>query len=90
MYPRQFEFLNIIGHIRVHLTRQIDKASFRVGIDACGHLVERHFQRIGKRFPAVIQRDATCIMQLFRIGPDRFNGYAHRQRTTRTVSDQTA
>ena len=34
MNAGQLQFLNVISHIRVHLTGKIDKAPFRVGVNA--------------------------------------------------------
>src|SRR5690606_23162864 len=78
---RQLQLTNVVRHIRVDLTRQIDKTPFWIGVDAGSELIQRHFQGIRERLPAVIKRNATRIVQLFRIGPDGFNRYAHGQWT---------
>ena len=90
MNTRQLQFANVVRHVRVNLTRQIDKTSFRVRVNAGSQLIQRHFQRIREGFPAVIKGNATGVVQLFRIGPDRFHRHAHRQRTTGAVGDHPA
>ena len=42
---RQLQFLDVVSHVRVYLTRQIDEAPFRVGVNAGSQLVEREIQR---------------------------------------------
>ena len=85
MNARQLEFADVIGHIRVNLTRQIDKTHPRIGIDTRCQLIQRHIQRIGQRLPAVVERHAAGFMQLFRVSPDGFYRYAHRQRAAGTI-----
>ncbi|MNP23661.1 hypothetical protein D3C76_1163780 [compost metagenome] len=88
MNAGQLQLFDVVGHVRVNLTRQIDKAPFRVGIDAGCKLIERHFQRVREGFPAVIEGDPASVMQLFRIRPDRFHRHTDRQGATGTVGDQ--
>ena len=41
----QLQFFDVVSHVRVYLTRQIDKAPFRVGVNAGSQLIEREIQR---------------------------------------------
>ena len=88
--PRQLQFTDVVGHIRVHLTRQIDKTHPWIGIDARCQLIQRHIQRIGQRLPAVVQGHAPGFMQLFRVSPDSFYRHAHRQRAAGTIGYHSA
>ena len=72
MNPRQLQFFDVLSHVRVNLTRQIDKAPFRVGINAGGKLIQRNIERVSQRLPAVTDADAASFMHFFRVGPDRF------------------
>ncbi|MNI46522.1 hypothetical protein D3C73_1009900 [compost metagenome] len=87
MNPRQLEFFDVVGHVRVDLACEVDKTPFRVGIDARSQLVERDVQRSRQRSPAFANAYATRIMHFFRIGPDGLHRHAHRQRTAGTVGN---
>ena len=41
----QLQFFDVVSHVRVYLTRQIDEAPFRVSVNAGSQLIEREIQR---------------------------------------------
>ena len=90
MNARQLQLLDVIGHVRVNLTRQIDKPHPRIGIDARRQLIQRHIEGIRQRFPARIQGNPAGVMELFRVGPDSLHRHADRQRTSGAIGNHPA
>ncbi|SRN46122.1 Uncharacterised protein [Shigella flexneri] len=78
MNPRQFQFFDVVRHVRVYLTRQINKAPFRVGVNAGRKLIQRNIERVSQRLPAVTDADTASVMHFFRVSPNRFYRHAHR------------
>ena len=86
----QPELLDVVADGGINLARQIDEASFGIGVDARCQLVERNRERVGERFPAAVQGHAARVVQLFRVGPDGVDRHADRQRTTGAIADHAA
>ncbi|MNH20010.1 hypothetical protein D3C79_797620 [compost metagenome] len=77
---RQFQLVDVVANRRIHLARQVDKAPFRVGVNAGRKLIQRDIQRIRQCLPTAVQRYATALIELFRVGPNGVHRHAHRQR----------
>ena len=90
MNARQLQFFDVVGHVRVNLTRQIDETHPRIGIDARRQLIQRHIEGIRQRLPARIQGYPAGIMKFFWIGPDSLHRHADRKRTTGAVGNHPA